>query len=163
MLAQCSRFVDAAAVVLQSRTTVPQCSSFFDPEQRIDRLVLYGDAGVLLGYGSLQGIVDTVATPLAGDSAIPVASASIQGTILALLWVGFTLALKGYRVAATRTLPTSDALIPLAVAWLGSCAVLFASVSALGLPLDAEAEFLVGAGCVVGGWRALYAQGLPPP
>ena len=134
------------------------------PEDKVDDLVLYGDAGVLLVYGSVQQFFDVLMAPLEQSPTglfVPVTAASLQGVVLSALWVGVTLTLRGYRPAATRTLPSAEALIPLVAAWLVSSAVFIAAFTVLGLRLDTEAEFLVGCGACVGGWRWLYSQGLP--
>ena len=151
-----------AAAPSALRCPQPSCS-FFNSDDRVDKLVLYSDAGVLLGYGSIQGIVDSLAAPFADGTFEPVAGASLQGCALAALWVGITLALRGYRPAATRSLPSSEWLAPLVAAWVGSSVVLLAACAAAGLPLGSEAEFVVGGGVVIGGWRWLYSQGLPLP
>ena len=145
-----------------SRSVTPSCS-FFDSDDRVDRLVLYGDGGVLLGYGSLQGFADALGAPFADSSFQPVASAGLQGIAFAVFWVGITLALKGYRPAATRTLPSQESLMPLVTAWIGSSAVLLIACALAGQSIQTEAEFVVGGGVVVGGWRGLYSQGLPLP
>ena len=79
----------------------------------MDTLVLYGDTGVLIGYGSLQGFAEALATAFGDDSFEPVVGASVQGVCYAVLWVGITLAMRGYRPAATRSLPSSEWLLPL--------------------------------------------------
>ena len=38
---------------------------------------------------------------------------------------------------------------------------LLAIFAAVGLPLEAELEFVVGTATVVGGWRFLYSNSLP--
>jgi hypothetical protein len=136
-------------------------------EDKIDVLVRRGDAGVLIGYGTVQALVDFVLSPLAKSSPdmftqdLPVLAAPLQGILLAGLWVGITSALNGYRAGATRTLPSKEALIPLVAAWIGSSITMIAAFAAVGLPLDAEVEFVFGSATVVGGWRLLYSNSLP--
>ena len=136
-------------------------------EDKIDTLVMRGDAGVLIGYGTVQALVDVVLSPLAKASPgmftqdLPVLAAPLQGILLAALWVGITNALDGYRAGATRTLPSRAAIVPLVAAWLGSSVTLIAAFAALGLPLEAEVEFVFGSATVIGGWRLLYANSLP--
>jgi hypothetical protein len=148
---------------IATRAPPPRC---FD-DDRFDRLVLYGDAGVLVGYGVIQTLVDTALMPLASSQPEmftqdqPVLVATFQGVVIAALWVGITLALDGYRAGATRSLPSSESLVPLVGAWLGSSAVLLGVFVAAGLPLEAEAEFVFGSATVIGGWRFLYSRNLP--
>lgn len=136
-------------------------------DERVDSLVLYGDAGVLVGYGSVQSAVDQLLMPLAVSQPElftqnqPVLGAQWQGVTLAICWVLITLSINGYRPSATRTLPSREALIPLAVAWLGSSALLLLIFFLVGLPLEAELEFALGSATVVGGWRWLYSNRLP--
>lgn len=136
-------------------------------EDQIDTLVRRGDAGVLIGYGTVQAVVDYVLSPLAKSSPemftqdLPVLAAPLQGILLAGLWVGITSALNGYRAGATRTLPSQEALIPLVAAWIGSSVTMIAAFAAVGLPLEAEVEFVFGSATVVGGWRLLYSNSLP--
>ena len=131
--------------------------------------MLYGDAGVLIGYGVVQSAADAVLLPLATSQpdlftqSQPVLAAQFQGLVLAVLWVGITSGVNGYCPAATRTLPSRQSLAPLAVAWLGSSALLVSVFVLLGLPLDAELEFTAGSAAVVVGWRWLYVKLLPPP
>ena len=147
----------------QQRCLMPRCLN----DDRIDKLVLYGDVGVLVGYGVVQSAADTLLLPLAASQpelftqSQPVLSAQWQGIALAALWAGFTMALNGYRPSATRTLPSRAAFIPLCAAWFGSSVVLLSTCAGLGLPLEAETEFVFGSATVVGGWRLLYSGGLP--
>ena len=144
------------------RTRSPTCYS----DDRIDELILYGDAGVLCAYGSVQALFDVWLRPLAElqpDAFAPVIHAPSQAIAIAALWVGIILSLNGYRPSATRSLPSSQALVPLLAAWVGSASTMLAVFVGLGLPLDAEAEFLVGSAVVVGAWRYAYSQGLPLP
>ena len=135
----------------------------------LDSLVLYGDAGVLVGYGTVQGLVDYSLGPLAQNNPdlftqnLPVIAAPFQGILIAALWVLITQQLNGYSTARTRTLPSRAAVIPLVVAWLGSSAVLLATLASAGLPLDAEIEFVLGSATVIAGWRFLYSNSLPIP
>lgn len=138
-------------------------------DDRVDTLVLYGDAGVLVGYGVVQSIVDISLQPFATAQPElftqdqPVLAAQWQGLALAALWVLITSLLDGYSPDATRTLPSRDAVTPLVTAWLGSSLALLGLFSLLGLPLEAEAEFVFGSATVIGGWRFLYSQSLPLP
>ncbi|KAL1511510.1 hypothetical protein AB1Y20_006306 [Prymnesium parvum] len=137
------------------------------PSDRVDSLVLYGDVGVLIGYGVVQASVDNLLLPIAlaqpelFTQNQPVLAAQWQGLALAGLWVLITLSIKGYSPRATRSLPSREALIPLVAAWLGSTAALLLCFSVLGLPLEAELEFALGSATVIGGWRWLYSLGLP--
>ena len=151
-----------AALPASRRSSPPTCYS----DDGIDELILYGDAGVLCAYGSVQALFDVWLRPLAElqpDAFVPVIHAPSQAIAIAALWVGITLALKGYRPSVTRTLPSSESLIPLAAAWVGSASIMLAVFAALGLPLDAEPDFLFGSAVVVGAWRYAYSQGLPLP
>ena len=122
---------------------------------------------MLLGYGSVQAIVDFALMPLATSQpelftqTAPVVQAPLQGILLAGLWVGITSVQKGYRPSATRTLPSTESLVPLVTSWLGSSIALLFAFALLGQPLDAELEFVFGSATVVGGWRFLYSQMLP--
>ena len=135
----------------------------------VDTLVLYGDAGVLVGYGVVQSLVDQLLLPIATEQPAmftqdqPVLLPQWQGLMLAALWVGITQAINGYRPSATRSLPSTDAVVPICIAWLCSTAVLLSLFALLGLPLDAELEFTLGSATVVSGWRFLYSQRLPLP
>jgi hypothetical protein len=143
-----------------ARAPPPVCYS----DDTIDELVLYGDAGVLLIFGTVQAFFDGLMAPLASSPTglfVPVTAAALQGVVLAALWVGITLALRGYRPSATRTLPSRDAIVPLAAAWLGSSAVMLFAFASLGLRLDVECEFLTGCSACMAGWRWLYSQGMP--
>ena len=105
-------YAHATAHIASSRNAPPQC---FDDE-RVDTLVMYTDAGVLLGYGIIQALFDTIMMPLAKSPTglfVPVAQAPLQGVVVAMLWVGVTLAIGGYRPSCTRTLPSKDAIVPL--------------------------------------------------
>ena len=151
------------AVSTARRCSAPKAFS----EDQIDILVRRGDAGVLIGYGTVQAVVDFVLSPFAKSSPemftqdLPVLAAPLQGILLAGLWVGITSALNGYRAGATRTLPSKEALIPLVAAWIGSSVTMIAVFAAVGLPLEAEVEFVFGSATVVGGWRLLYSNSLP--
>ena len=155
----------APLALVVPRRAAPRCSYWDD----VDSLVLYGDAGVLIGYGVVQSAADAVLLPLATSQpelftqSEPVLAAQTQGLILAALWVGITSSVRGYRPAATRTLPSRQSVIPLVAAWLGSTTSLVAAFALLGLPLDAELEFTAGSAAVVVGWRWLYVKLLPPP
>ena len=126
-----------------------------------------GDAGVLVGYGAVQTFMDATLAPVASTNpelfalAQPIPGASLQGIVLAALWVGITSVQNGYRAGATRTLPSKESLIPLATAWLGSGTILLTLCAVQGIPLDAEVEFILGSATVVGGWRLLYSDSLP--
>ena len=138
-----------------------RCGGAACSEDDLDTLVLYGDSGVILAYGSVQALFDVWVRPLnelQPGSFAPVLHAPSQAICIAAVWVGITLALKGYQPEATRSL----SLTPLLAAWVGSSAVILGVFLLLGLPLDAEADFLVGSGVVVGGWRYTYSQGLYP-
>ena len=166
-------------------------------DEDIDYLVLYGDSGVLLAFGSVQAVFDSALQPLYStlipDSAVAVVShAPLQGMLLcahclsnpglalpyhpahqshvrslvcdsAACWVGILLAMKAYRPSVTRALMQPSGFLPLLAAWLGSSLALVAALVAVGVPLDAESDFLLGSITVVGGWRYLYSQGLPLP
>ena len=118
-------------------------------------------------WNSPEAVVDFVLSPFAKSSPemftqdLPVLAAPLQGILLAGLWVGITSALNGYRAGATRTLPSKEALIPLVAAWIGSSVTMIAAFAAVGLPLEAEVEFVFGSATVVGGWRLLYSNSLP--
>ena len=132
-----------------------------------DPLVRRGDVGVLVAYGSVQAAVDQILLPVATSQPAlfsqdkPVDAAPLQGVILATLWVGITMAIDGYNPSVTRAWP--DCLKPLTLAWLGSGAIMVAGFAALGLPLEAEVEFVLGSATVIGGWRYLYSFRLPLP
>ena len=136
-------------------------------EDKFDKLVFYGDAGVLVGYGAVQAIVDASLMPLATaqpelfTQSEAVLAAPLQGIVLAALWCSITVAVGGYRAGATRTLPTRAAIVPLVSAWLLSSLILVAGFAAAGLDVDAELEFVLGSATVVGGWRVLYSNRLP--
>ena len=127
------------------------------------------DAGVLLAYGSVQAIFDVSLAPLydalapEGGAVAIVSHAPLQGMFIAAVWTAILLLLKAYRPSITRSLPSAAALRPLVVAWLGSSLGLVALLVALHVPLDAEADFLLGSLSVIAGWRFLYSQGMPLP
>ena len=127
-------------------------------------MVLYGDAGVLCVYGSVQGIFDSAMRPvnalLSEPMSQPIAHAPAQCIVIAAIWILVTLLMNGYRPSSTRS---REALVPLLVAWLLSASVALALSSPLGIPLAAESEFVLGALCVVAGWRVPYALDLPLP
>ena len=122
---------------------------------------------MLVGYGSVQAVVDQLLLPYATSQPDmftqdqPVDAAPLQGLIIAALWVGLTTALNGYDPAVTRSWP--DMLKPLLIAWVGTSIVMLASFALIGLPLDAEFEFVMGTATVIGGWRYFYSFMLPLP
>ena len=141
---------------------------FSDDDIPIDYLVLYGDSGVLLAFGSVQAIFDAALGPIwsamdTSNSVSVVSHAPLQGMLLAAVWVSILLLLKAYRPSITRSLPSAAAILPLFAAWAGSSLTLVAVLVALGVPLDAESDFLLGSASVIAGWRYLYSQGLPLP
>ena len=130
--------VVTAAVNCHPRARCLRCYSDDD----IDSLVLYGDFGVLLAYGSVQGIFDVLMKPLAAiqpQAIVPVLHAPSQSVAIASIWVGITLLLRGYRPSVTRSLPSRDTLVPLLAGWLGSTAVMLGGFVLLGLPLNGAA------------------------
>ena len=160
-----SRRVSCGPRAAPPRRGNPLRLSYWDD---VDSLVLSGDASVLVGYGLVQGATDAALLPLATSQpelftqSQPVLAAQSQGLLLAALWVGITSQMHGYSPTLTRTLQR-DVLVPLAAAWLGSSLFLLSAFAALGLPLEAEAEFVLGSLVVVIGWRWLYARWLPMP
>ena len=100
-----------------SRCSSPRCGFKRDD----DPLVRNCDAGVLVGYGVVQALVDQLLLPFATAQPElftqdkPVDAAPLQGLILAALWVGITTAVDGYRPEVTRVWP--DMLKPLVIAW----------------------------------------------
>ena len=146
-----------------SRCSSPRCGFKRDD----DPLVRNCDAGVLVGYGVVQALVDQLLLPFATAQPElftqdkPVDAAPLQGLILAALWVGITTAVDGYRPEVTRVWP--DMLKPLVIAWVSMSAIMIGSFALVGLPLDAEFEFVLGSATVMGGWRWLYSFGLPLP
>jgi hypothetical protein len=60
-----------------------------------------GDAGVLIGYGTVQGIVDSALMPLASAQPelftqdLPVLAAPLQSIVLAALWVSIGSSVNG--------------------------------------------------------------------
>ena len=112
------------------RCAAPQCGSgpkWADDE--FDSVALYGDTCVLLAYGTVQGMIDSMFAPLAaldgdiGEAFQAVPMAPLQGIALAVMWVGITYAIGGYKTDATRTLPSKEALLPLGIAWTGAASV----------------------------------------
>ena len=150
------------------RCAAPQCGSgpkWADDE--FDSVALYGDTCVLLAYGTVQGMIDSMFAPLAaldgdiGEAFQAVPMAPLQGIALAVMWVGITYAIGGYKTDATRTLPSKEALLPLGIAWTGAASVVVSAFVLMGLPLFAEADFIAGLAVVVGGWRYFLSLGLP--
>ena len=138
-----------------------------DPD--IDFLALQGDAGAILAYGSVQAVFDVWQRQLplfqTFETFEPVSHAPSQAIGIAMIWVGVTWLLRGYRLGATQALFTADGLVPLAVAWLGSSTAMLCTFVLLGSPgpLGTEASFVLGSAAAVGGWRYFYTSGLPLP
>ena len=155
----------SVVIARSQRCVSPACFS----DDNLDTLVLSGDVGVLIAYGAVQSAVDGLLMPIATaqpdmfTQTMAVPGASLQGIVLAALWVGITLLLRGYRPSVTRSIPAPEALFPLACAWLGSGAILVLLSTLIGLPYEAELEFALGSATVVGGWRLLYSRWLPLP
>ena len=147
----------------QHRSTVPLCLDNGDDgnDAGLDFLGIYGDAGVLLAYGSVQTVFDLLVKPIAATGIfLPVPHAASQGIVLAALWCGMLLLLKEYSLSRTRTFRP----FPLTATWLSSSlAMLAASTTIMGVPLEAELDFLVGAASVLGGWRYCLTTGAELP
>ena len=126
-----------------------------------DSVLFYGDALVLLAYGSVTALFD-VWLSRAPDAitimSAPVVHAPSQAIVIALLWLGITFALHGYRANAS--------LWPLIAAWVGSSTIMLAVYALFGspgpVPIE-EINFVLGTAVAVGGWRYAYSQGLPLP
>jgi hypothetical protein len=148
-----------------------------------DDFVLQGDAAVLMGYGFVQGAVDISFAPMAQTQpelfdllvGQPVQLPSLQGVVLAALWIGTGLILRStdervdpFDVKKTRGVEPVTAAANVVAPWVTTVlpmVVVLASLSASfalgpGLPQE-EMDFLVGAYVVVAGWRVIGASLLP--
>ena len=166
----------AAALPLLSSGTlrhIAMCSGG-DDEEPLDFLVLGGDALALFAYGAAQGAVDALLGPVASSNPelftneVPVDEPLSQASLIALLWIAISRVAGGYDADRTRGAPLIDALLACAVPWLGTSILLLGSLTLLGANgigpgvTPGEADFVIGAGTVVGGWRFVASQ-LPPP
>ena len=82
-----------------ARLRVATSPRLFSDDQ-FDTLVLYGDVGVLVGYGAVQAAVDASLMPLATaqpdlfTQSLPVLAAPLQGIVVAALWCSITIAVR---------------------------------------------------------------------
>jgi len=141
-----------------------------------------GDVYLLLGYGAVQGVVDITFAPLAQAQpetfkmliGPPVTLPSIQGCVLAALWVtaGLTLgaidALNPYDIKRTRGIgPVAAATVALGP-WFASCSLMMLLLAGLDVGFHlgpglsaAETDFLIGSYVVMAGWRVIFDSALP--
>ena len=128
----------------------------------IDRPVLYGDAIICMGYGVVQGAVDTAFAPLAAARpelfTAGIAEPYMQGVLLATAWVGCGLSFGLYDPKWTRG-STIEALGACIACWCSSSTLMlaiFTGLHAIGVgpgATQAVAEFYTGSLTALGGWR----------
>ena len=139
-----------------------------------DLFVLCGDAGFILFYGGVQGVVDMAFTPLASSNpelfivTEPLPAPLQQGAVLAVAWVATCKALDGYRPELTRQPELNAALTSCLATWAISSACMLGVVLLLQTQLglgpglrEDELSFVTGSLTIVGAWRLLCAVALP--
>ena len=144
---------------------------------------MQGDAAVILGYGAIQGVVDISFAPMATQQpqlfdllvGQPVWLPSLQGVVIAALWVGAGVVLHGmdfldpYDVKRTRGVDVLTAAANAIAPWAATCVPMLIALACLhsafqlgpGLATE-EVDFLVGAYVVTAGWRIVACSVLPP-
>jgi hypothetical protein len=148
----------------------PTC---YESRDDVDELVRAGDGISLIAYGAVQQVVDAVLSPFASSQPgifvqnSPVEWPVFQGGLVALVWVSLATASGGYDLTCTRNLVRS--LVACTIPWLGSAALLLGASALLQSLVgvgpgasEAEISFALGTATVVGAWRFVCANALPP-